>query len=317
MRDSNPFAPAPAEEAPVEAPAEEAQATEAVVATQVVEVDESADEPTEDPGADYGKFSPKNPRAGWVPKPRLDRVITERNKLRADKDALAKNAAKLQGKLEQVAELNTFVVEKYKNNPEAIKFDARFMDELEVLAKTDVTTQALVSKIKASMGEPATVTTPESDKSTETAPEAAQASEAVISLIRNTSEQALTGHLKAAGVKPHFARLVAQDVAGTADPARLAEVDADLAVEAAKVYFERNDIPFEEFATGKAVKEAAEAQKASAPKTSPTGGAVVAPRQGAPGTESGPKPAATIEEFQANKRARFTEMASEFVKTQS
>jgi hypothetical protein len=293
---SNPF-----RDGPVVAP--EASAEEPSVfetAPEEVEADEAE---TDD---NYGKFvtddAPKQrPQdQATVPTARLSKVVRQRNELRETLAEVEARLAAETARAETLDRLTAVQQEHYRNDPDLLDWDARFMAQFDQMAKTNPSLAQAAAMVKAAMsGEAPTMATetPEAE-GVEEAPSNPVLDRIVARDVTRTVGDALTEH----GVKPHFISLIAADALAVLPQEDLAELTAEDVVEIAKVYVEQNGIPMEEFLV----------PRKGTPKPSTTGGRGAPARSSAPVEEASErtKPK-TVEEWEANRNARFKHLAKD------
>lgn len=293
---SNPFRDQPV------ADADPAPAAESVFEAEVAEIEEVAD-----PDESYGKFpDPEAPKKKpteqpTVPTARLAKVVRQRNELR---ESLAEVEARLAAEAAKAETLERLAAVKqahYRNDPDLLDWDARFMATFDQMAKTNPALAAAAAAVKAAMnGEETPVSETPEQEGVEEAPASDPVLEKIIARdVTRTVGEVLGEH----GVKPHFVKAIANDMLNVLDTADLAELTPEDVVECAKVYCEDNGIPMTEFLTPR--KGAAKPETASGRAP-----ARAAAAESAPEGEERVKPK-TVEEWEAARNKRFKSLAKD------
>lgn len=287
-------APVAAEETVAAAPAE--STPEAAEAAEAAEDDS------------FGKFTePGKGKPSQGVQKRISKLVGERNSLRemVEQRELALAAAK--AKAETLETLHQAVSEKYRTNPDLLRFDADFMSTFEKLAAKDPSLAQAAAKVKAAMNGVKIVTTPEqtaiADEAVET-DEAAEIDPALEAVLTRDVTRQFTEVLTQHEVKPHFVQAALRDVMLHVPVAQLVNATPEQVVELAKVYFEETGIPPTEFlAPQKAGKKApASTAGRQAPRVTPAASAGETPET--------PK-FKTREEYEAHRQKRFAQLARE------
>lgn len=303
----NPFAPEANGGEPDIAPAD-TEPTDAAVASDEPapeDVDDDA-EPAPvsvDEDTEFGSFEKVDKtKQKTVPYSRFAKVVSGRNDARLALSEAEKSLAAVNAKLEALEGVTSVVSEKYRANPDLLKFDSEFMETFEQLAKTDPNLAKAAEAVKAAMNGVKPVQTdpkptPEADEQPEVlAP-------AVAKIFVRDAKNTITSALSEHGVKPHFIEAVARDVIANVDAEDLADLTPAQAVEMAKIYFKDLGVGADEFLAPKK-------QQAPKPETRGKTRPAAAPTGAGDGGEEPPK-FKTREEFDAARSKRFAALVRE------
>lgn len=262
---------------------------------------ESEEEEGEKSAAEKGKKD--IPR---VPKTRLDKVISQRNGLRDENQALRAESAELKGKVEVLEKLNVSFQERYSLKPELLEYDHDFMEGMEALSKTDPAVARIAAQVDDYIKtgrKPAVEKTPA--KSEEKA--APVADSLTKKVLERDVRRTITDTLVEKGFKQNYARLAADDMIAAQGIEALIDIDEDGIKAGARKFVKSKGFTRDE------VLKAVEKSKAKA--TKPASGGSAKPADGAAAPEGSDKDKPkfkSIEELRADRQKRFAGLAKEF-----